>query len=388
MNHNGLKAAAATAALFACAEVQARVQPPTTASPKLPTAPRSRSAGSVSASASVRVNKALSTAMAQVREADARTADTLTQYAQTLSGRSFNSLPEKRQDINIVDVPLKEALKRVLEDSKMPYVLDDDVPNEPKVTIKLTNAPLATILDALTLSNRIGWRTELKQTTTTSSTIKPTEQSNKIKAETDIRTGATGTFFYPVVVGAGFVMQIHVGKTITAMPSSFSFRAVTIPGPPASDPQPFLRGGATTDSPQLRIYRWQTQKRTFTCPRCHNSISILQEHKDIKCTKCQRNFEDSWKVCPYDGTKRPESKTAWKYCPICGKGITLEASWSEPMGLTDFLHFTAPVDFEIEQPFARTLQYLPSLMNEIDGHSGHGCGDHEHEEHTRDAVSA
>jgi hypothetical protein len=269
----------------------------------------------------------------------------------------------------------------------MPYVLDDDVPNEPKVTIKLTNAPLATILDALTLSNRIGWRTELKQITTTSSTTRPSgssdtikgEAEGKVKAEKDASAASSRTYYTSVLASSDFVTQIHVGKTISAVPSSLPFRAVTIPGPPPSGAQSVLPGGVTAGNPQLRIYRWQSQKRTFTCPRCHNSISILQEPEDIKCTKCQRGFEDSWKVCPYDGTKRPESKTAWKFCPICGKGITLEASWSEPTGISDYLHFAAPTDFELENSFTRTLQFLPSLMNEIDGSTGHGCGDHDHE---------
>ncbi len=280
MNRNGLRvvSAAVTAAFFACGAGQARIQPPSPASPKRSVAPKTPRGGAVSASASARIDRAVSEALAHVRQSDARTADALTQYTQSLSGRGFNGLPEKRQNIDLVDVPLKEALKRVLDDSKVPYVLDDDVPNEPKVSIKLTNAPLATILDALTLSNRIGWRTELKQTTTTSSTTKPFEPSDtvkggtegKAKAEKDAGVASSRTYYSSVLTGSNFVTQIHVGKTISTVTSFSPFRAVTIPGPPPSAAQDVLRGRVTPGSPQLRIYRWQTQKRTFTCPRCHN----------------------------------------------------------------------------------------------------------------------
>ncbi|MBC8101172.1 MAG: hypothetical protein H7Z41_01110, partial [Cytophagales bacterium] len=214
------------------------------------------------------------------------------------NSQMFGGLPEKRQNVDLKDVPLREALKRVLEDSKIPYLLDDDVPNEPKVTIKLANAPLTTILDALTLSSNIGWRTELKRR-------KTAPEGEKGKS----RDSGSGI---PFADNGGFETQIHVGKQVSVLPSSFRMRTLNIDGPPGGSVQiPVPPVGP--QSPQMRVFRWQSQKRTFTCPHCRNSISILQQPEDIHCLKCQRVFEEDWQVCPYDGAKRPERKDAWRY---------------------------------------------------------------------------
>ncbi|MES2462487.1 MAG: hypothetical protein V4671_18040 [Armatimonadota bacterium] len=318
--------------------------------------------------------------MAKVHQVEVRGGEFAARSAEVLAGRVLNGLPEKRQNIDLMDVPLREALKRVLDDSKTAYVLDDDVPNEPRVTIKLTNAPLTTILDALTLSNNIGWRTELKLSKSDTDTSKPAakdeKQSNEEKQRTEERAAnrgsALGTYLSALTVTAGaiYVPHIHVGKTVKSLPNSFQGRVLIIDGPPVNIAPDVLRGTVVPQAPQLRIYRWQNQKRTFTCPRCHNTISILHEPEEVKCTKCQRHFEDSWKVCPFDGTKRPEPKGKWRFCPICGKTITLETSWSQPTSLLNFGDSFIPSYLESEQIHPNGLRFFPGLadVEDLDDH--------------------
>jgi hypothetical protein len=303
-----------------------------------------------------------------VNKSDGKNAEITSRYAQVLNSHILSTLPDKRQDIDLVDVPLRDALKRVLEDSKTPYIIDDDVPNEPKISIKLTNAPLTSILDALTLSNSIGWRAELKRSAPPAEAPKPTVKEDKSASSAAV----SGTYYRLATSAERYVTQIHVGKTVTASPNSLQFRTFNIEGPPATASQDILRGAFPPPTPQLRVYRWQSQKRTFTCPRCHNSISILQQPTETKCTKCERHFEDSWKVCPFDGTKRPEAKDKWRFCPICGKSITLETSWSAPTNFLDNYHFDIPTALEIEKVNAGNTYYLPGVADPVEDE------DHEH----------
>jgi hypothetical protein len=359
----GFRVLAVSAALLLSGAVQARIQ---TAGPTPPKrSVTTKIIRSRSVSTAVPVHKAVTDALVRLNPSDRRNAEITGRYTQVLNSRFLSSLPEKRQDIDLVDVPLKEALKRVLEDSKTPYVIDDDVPNEPKITIKLTNAPLTTILDALTLSNGIGWRTEFKQSTTV-------ETSNPAAKEEKSKSGAARSDYLPILsAGNRYVTTIHVGKTVAKLPDSIQFRTLNIPGPPTSPLPDVYRGAFPPPTPQLQVYRWQSQKLTFTCPRCHNSISILKQPEEVKCTKCQRHLEDNWKVCPIDGTKRPEPKDKWRFCPICGKSITVETAWSIPSKFVDYYRLDLPTKIEIEQIDIRSPEYFPGLMDELESDEHH-----------------
>ena len=154
-------------------------------------------------------------------------------------------------------------------------------------------------------------------------------------------------------------------KTVTALPGAYQFRTLDITGPPPARVKGFSVSSNMAQAPQMRIYRWQSQKRTFTCPRCHNSISIVQQPEEVKCSKCHRDFEDNWQVCPFDGTERPERKDAWRYCPICGKSIKMETSWSEPAPYPDYSGLAFPSAFETRTfSFPSTAgQSLPGLWD-------------------------
>jgi ribosomal protein S27AE len=371
MNRSGLRLFVVSASLLFWGIPQATAQQsvnPVPAPPQAPAPP-----GQIKPSTTVTVEKIVSEAVATVNQSEAKAAE-MGNRSIVLNSRVFNGLPEKRLNIELQDVPLKDALKRVLEDSKIPYLIDDDVPNDTKVSIKLANAPLTTILDALTLSNRIGWRTEFKKSTTATTTDKTKESSEATKKNEQPSAMASGSgsirgtgnvsgSYFSLTTTGNYVTQIHVGKTVTAIPNGYQFRTLDIEGAPSLSAQNAIRGAVGPQTPQMRVYRWQSQKKTFTCPRCHNSISILQQPEEVKCTKCHREFEDSWKVCPFDGTKRPEPKDKWRFCPICGKSITMEASWSAPAPFMDFYRLDLPAAFEVEQFRSGATASYPSLLD-------------------------
>ncbi len=341
MNRTGLRLFAVSISLLLWGVPQVTAQSPGPAAPAPPSAP-------APPPTVVTVDKIVSDALSVAGSF----APGVSRNTLILNSRVTNGLSEKRQDIDLVDVPLKEALKQILEASKTTYVIDDDVPNERKVSIKLANAPLTAILDALTLSNKIGWRTEFIHSKTTHST-----QSTR-----DAKLSAP---YLAPVNDIKFETRIHVGKTVAALPGAYQFRTLDIAGPPPARLKGFSVSSGMAQAPQMRIYRWQSQKRTFTCPRCHNSISIVQQPEEVKCSKCHRDFEDNWQVCPFDGTKRPERKDAWRYCPICGKSIKMETSWSEPAPYPDYSGLAFPSAFENRTfSFPSTAgQSLPGLWD-------------------------
>jgi hypothetical protein len=59
-------------------------------------------------------------------------------------------------------MPLTEALKQVLEQAKIPYQIEPDVPADAKVTMTLKNVPASDALSLLTRESGIGWVYEKK----------------------------------------------------------------------------------------------------------------------------------------------------------------------------------------------------------------------------------
>ena len=324
MNRTGLRLLAVSVTLLLWGVPQVTAQQTVPPTPTAPAAP-------AQAPTVVTVDKIVSDALSV---AGASVSGLQGAHSFVLNSRVSNGLSEKRQDIELVDVPLKEALKQILEASKLPYIIDEDVPNDPKVSIKLANAPLTAVLDALTLSNKIGWRTEFKYNKT----------APKVQPTVDDKTHKVSLY---AIGDTKFETQIHVGKTVAALPGAYQFRTLDIEGPPPARVKGFsVSPTSPAEAPQMRIYRWQSQKRTFTCPHCHNSISILPQPEEVRCSKCRRPFETNWQVCPFDGTKRPERKDAWRFCPICGKTIKMETSWSAPAHDLDYSDLALPMAFE------------------------------------------
>jgi hypothetical protein len=72
---------------------------------------------------------------------------------------------------------------------------------------------------------------------------------------------------------------------------------------------------------KLFTTRVREERSIFTCPHCHGQVTVIRKHEAPICPECGRAFEAQWKVCPFDGAKRPVAAGEWQFCPICGKSI-------------------------------------------------------------------
>lgn len=190
--------------------------------------------------------------------------------------------------LNLEDIRGKEALKSTLESAGKNYVLDPDVPEEPRVTLKVKDVRLSTALDLLTEALGVGWRVELRDG-------KPTYRVGK-----SILTG----FAAMGLTGIGDVVRhgLITAPEITAFVPNHGARL-----------HPYIFG-------------LTEERSTFTCPHCKGTTTLLRQRQQPKCTKCQRAFQSDWQFCPADGAKRPAAPNQWKFCPHCGKDVKMEKS--------------------------------------------------------------
>lgn len=247
-----------------------------------------------------RVEEALVSAL---KDAEASTAAAL----QTMFVGGSGAI-KVRVDVDLKDVPVRDALKRVLDQSRQKYIIQDDVPNEQKVRLDAKSVQLNTVLDVITQTAGVGWRQELQE--------KKDEDKNK-----------TGKREYETV--------IRVGKNIKSN-NVFSMHNILRVTPDAAS--------------RSYIYPFWTseQRSTFTCPHCKGQATVLRRNQQPRCTTCQRPFQAGWDFCPNDGAKRPATPGAWKFCPICGKEVSSEEAEKNTTTLFDpsvyehqFLGFTS-----------------------------------------------
>lgn len=208
-------------------------------------------------------------------------------WASSLGGPS---LPDTKLAVKFDDLPVRDALKRVLEQAKQDYVIDDDVPASARISLDIKDVQLSPVLDLLTQSAGVGWRREVtrqrSQTNTSSKTI--------------------------VRVGKSVATNRPSGTLNRVLPSN-----IIVSGREPTIINPFLYRYSTTE-----------QRSTFTCPHCKGQATLLQTRRaQPACPKCQRTFQSDWQFCPSDGTKRPAATTgAWRFCPLCGKTVSLQTS--------------------------------------------------------------
>lgn len=210
--------------------------------------------------------------------------------AGSLAALAAPSPLDTKLSIKFDNLPVRDALKRVLEQAKQDYVVDDDVPADAKISLDVKDVRLSTVLDLLTQSAGVGWHREVarqrSQTNASSKTI------------------------------------VRVGKSVATNRLSGTLNRVLPSNIIVSGRQP------TVLDPFLYRYSTTEQRSTFTCPHCKGQATLLQTRRaQPACPKCQRTFQSDWQFCPSDGTKRPAATTGtWRFCPLCGKTVSLQTS--------------------------------------------------------------
>jgi hypothetical protein len=184
----------------------------------------------------------------------------------------------KRMDLDLKDQPIRDALKIILGPLKREFEVADDVPKDVRVTVKASNVRLSTALDLLAEAAGAGWQTELKD----------------------------GKVLY------------RLGKSIASSGLGSLLQSfVTLDLPEVAR----LYSTPSREGLLWRAYTGAEERASIACPHCKAQITRVVKRSVPKCPKCGLAFEPSWKVCPMDGTKRPETGAAWKYCPECGKTL-------------------------------------------------------------------
>lgn len=206
--------------------------------------------------------------------------DAVKAYKGAMVLRTMAQDASQRVDVEIKNEPVREALKTVLGQVKQDYVVDDDVPNDVRITIIAKNVRLRTALSLIAEAAGIGWRKELDG------------------GKTRLRFGKAIKAWDGIGSMLGF-----------SMPEIRSLRDVQVQLEP-------LREGVV-----WRALTGTEERSTVVCPHCKAQITRVGPRENPKCPKCSVEFKPGWKVCPFDGTKRPEVQGDWKYCPVCGKSL-------------------------------------------------------------------
>jgi hypothetical protein len=206
-------------------------------------------------------------------------ADATKAYHDQMVLRTLVDDSSERLDVDVKNETVREALKNILEKAKQPYVVDEDVPSDVRVTIVAKNVRLRAAVDLIADAAGIGWRKELD----------------------------------------GAKMRFRFGKSIKSWSSARALFGDALPGAKGLHD---VLVEPLKDGVMWRAFAGSEQRSTMTCPHCKAVITRAGERTTPKCPKCSNEFRLGWKVCPYDGTKRPDAQGEWRFCPVCGKGIT------------------------------------------------------------------
>lgn len=215
----------------------------------------------------------------------------------------------KTVTVEIDNATARDAFKTVLDNAKQEFVMDEDVPQDARVSLRAANVRLSTALDVISQSAGVNWRIETK----------------------------------------GGKPVVRIGKSVPKQ-SEFSFFTSAVPQT-ADVLHEFIRkapkGSSVLKDMSSGILRYQLseERSTFTCPHCKGQTTMLRQRQQPKCPKCERLFQPSWQFCPVDGSKRPATPGEWKHCPLCGKQVDKDKSGKEKSKIE---LKEAEVDAEIE----------------------------------------
>lgn len=182
-------------------------------------------------------------------------------------------LPDVRVKLDARNIEVRDALKKVLEQAKLAFVMDDDVPEKLKRSFTFENVPIATALDVICRSADIGWFPEMRPDSS------------------------------PV---------IHIGKKYSPV-----YRII---GPSAGAPGPGAAAGPGQSpfmTPPVPFGMPPMERRAiFTCPYCKSQHTVVLK-EDSERNKARGQSQSQ--------TRSEESKQ-WKFCPSCGKKVDIRVN--------------------------------------------------------------
>lgn len=201
-------------------------------------------------------------------------------FNNSLTYRILRTGADQKISLDIENKPVKEALEDVLKSAKREFSIEGELA-EARVTLKLKDVRLSSVLDTLTDAAGVSWVHEVRNNT------------ERIR------------------------ISKQAGRSLWTVASPFG--GTGVPAPPGVST--FVSGAPFLYSMQTAVTRVN-----FSCPHCKNHVSYTRREEPVKCAKCSRELQPKWMFCPVDGAKRPESGNEWQYCPVCGKRVQISKS--------------------------------------------------------------
>lgn len=210
---------------------------------------------------------------------------------------------DKRVDLDLNRASLKEALRKLFDQSKHDFSIEGDAPDT-TITVHAKNVRFSTALDLITQAAGVHWRMENKDGKTSYIVGKSVNPG--------VYTWHSGT-------------ALKNGNSYVFSDKPFEFKNEPLTSIPYMKElfKPGQNNALTV--PQLYTTLSSEQRSTFTCPHCKGQTTIIRAQQlQPKCPKCGRTFHSDWQFCPFDSSKRPATAGGWKYCPLCGKEVNVD----------------------------------------------------------------
>jgi len=202
--------------------------------------------------------------------------------------------PEPRVDLDLENATVREALKQIFAQAHQEYRVEENVPDEPRVTVHAKNVRLSTALELVLPEKVVGMTVLVKDgkgmrvfKVGTAITSQLSSALSALAGDLNLQLGPNGTVTLPGVMDK--LRQIHPSLDLNTV-------------------VPY-------------VLNLQEQRSTFRCPNCKGQSTVIRKADQPKCEKCSRVFLPDWQYCPADGTKRPAAAAEWRYCPFCGKRV-------------------------------------------------------------------
>lgn len=215
----------------------------------------------------------------------------------------------KTIDLDLNDAPVRDAVKQILElgAKDVDVVIEGDVPEEARVTLRAKGVRLGTALDLVTQAAGVNWVVERNGK----------ERKTAVHVGKKVRSSISprAIELIPGVAGDARRFGGYVGL---GGGGAFSVTAPRTPGPAVAAPR---LPGLPLDLKRDFIFTTPEVRSTFQCPHCKGRTTLIRSSREPDCTRCARTFQPEWQFCPVDGAKRPPSPNDFQFCPMCGKRV-------------------------------------------------------------------